>query len=63
VHKATQEVDQGAIILQKRCRVQAEDTPETLKQRVQQLEGIALIEVVSYYHRTAGTDPSWRGMA
>ncbi len=63
VHKATQEVDQGAIIVQKRCRVLPDDTPETLKQRVQQLEGIALIEVVSYYHRTAGTDPSWRGMA
>ncbi len=63
VHKATPEVDKGAIILQKRCRVLPEDTPETLKQRVQQLEGIALIEVVSYYHKTAGIDPSWGGLA
>ena len=62
VHKAITEVDQGAIILQKRCQVLAEDTPETLKKRVQQLEGIALIEVVSYYHRTAGADPSWGGL-
>lgn len=46
VHYVTQEVDAGPIILQKKCGVNATDTPESLKERVQQLEGQALIEAI-----------------
>ncbi|MCD6040178.1 MAG: purN [Gammaproteobacteria bacterium] len=49
VHYVTEEVDKGPILLQKKCPVFAEDTVETLKTRVQQLEGEALIEVISSY--------------
>lgn len=51
VHYVTEEVDAGPIILQKRCAVQPGDTPEMLKQRVQQLEGAALVEAIK------GLDP------
>lgn len=52
VHYVTDQLDQGPIILQKKCLVQVNDTPESLKQRVQQLEGAALIEAISMsnYH-------------
>ena len=42
----TQEVDAGPIILQKKCPVLTDDTPESLKERVQQLEGLALVEAI-----------------
>lgn len=38
IHFVTEEVDKGPIILQKKCEVLSSDTPETLKQRVQNLE-------------------------
>jgi phosphoribosylglycinamide formyltransferase 1 len=46
VHYVTEVVDAGPIILQKRCLVAATDTPESLKARVQQLEGEALVEAI-----------------
>ena len=46
IHYVTQEVDAGPIILQKKCPVLTEDTPESLKQRVQELEGNALVEAI-----------------
>lgn len=46
VHYVTQEVDAGPIILQKKCLVDVNDTAETLKQRVQELEGQALVEAI-----------------
>jgi formyltetrahydrofolate-dependent phosphoribosylglycinamide formyltransferase len=49
VHLVTAQVDEGPVLLQKRCRVFPEDTPETLKQRVQKLEGDALLEVIEGY--------------
>ncbi|CAM9498258.1 unnamed protein product [Discosporangium mesarthrocarpum] len=51
VHLAAEEVDAGAVVLQKRCRVEKGDTPETLKQRVQSLEGEALVEAVRMFQR------------
>ena len=42
-------VDSGPILVQKRCRVQTDDTPDSLKRRVQALEGEAFIEVISMY--------------
>ncbi len=47
VHYVTQEVDAGPIILQKKCLVHVDDSAETLKQRVQALEGEALVAAIS----------------
>lgn len=46
VHFVTEQVDAGPIILQKKCPVLAGDTAELLKSRVQQLEGVALVEAI-----------------
>ncbi|MCW8445364.1 phosphoribosylglycinamide formyltransferase [Fluoribacter gormanii] len=46
VHFVTEQVDAGPIILQKKCPVLADDTPELLKVRVQELEGLALVEAI-----------------
>lgn len=46
VHYVTEAVDEGPILLQKKCPVFPSDTPETLKQRVQTLEGAALVEAI-----------------
>ncbi len=43
VHYVTEKVDAGPIILQKKCPVRVGDTALQLKERVQQLEGEALI--------------------
>ena len=47
VHYVTEVVDGGPIILQKKCKVLADDTPETLKARVQVLEGEALVSAIA----------------
>lgn len=47
VHYVTEEVDAGPILIQKKCPVLPHDTVETLKNRVQKLEGEALIEAIS----------------
>jgi phosphoribosylglycinamide formyltransferase-1 len=46
VHFVTEEVDAGPIVLQQKCKVLSGDTPESLKQRVQSLEGEALIQAI-----------------
>lgn len=46
VHIVTPEVDAGPIVIQKTCPVLPSDTPDTLKLRVQGLEGLALIEAI-----------------
>ncbi len=46
IHYVTEEVDAGPLLVQKTCPVLAGDTAETLKQRVQALEGEALIEAI-----------------
>jgi phosphoribosylglycinamide formyltransferase-1 len=46
IHQVTEEVDGGPIVLQKRCPVLADDTPDSLKDRVQALEQIAFVEVL-----------------
>ena len=48
IHYVTQQVDAGPIILQKKCAVLADDDIESLKQRVQKLEGIALVEAIQF---------------
>ena len=46
VHMVSNEVDCGQILLQKQCSVLIADTPKTLKTKVQELEGEALVEVI-----------------
>lgn len=46
VHFVTEEVDAGPIIVQKKCPVFVEDSPESLKIRVQQMEGELLVEAI-----------------
>ncbi|EKD77586.1 MAG: phosphoribosylglycinamide formyltransferase [uncultured bacterium] len=46
VHWVTEQVDAGAVILQKKCDVFLSDHLEILKERVQQLEIPALVEAI-----------------
>lgn len=46
VHYVTEEVDGGPLLIQKKCTVLPSDTIESLKTRVQALEGEALIEAI-----------------
>lgn len=47
VHYVTSQVDAGPILLQKKCLVNPDESAEQLKQRVQVLEGQALIAAIS----------------
>ena len=46
IHFVTEEVDAGPILIQKKCVVTRADTVESLKKKVQQLEGVAFIEAI-----------------
>lgn len=46
VHEVIEAVDAGPILVQKRCVVMPNDTPDTLKARVQALEVPALVEAI-----------------
>ena len=46
IHFVTEDVDGGPILIQKKCLVDNNDTVETLKTKVQQLEGAAFIESI-----------------
>ena len=46
IHQVTDEVDDGPIVLQKRCSVLPGDTAEMLQSRVQALEQAAFVEVL-----------------
>ena len=47
IHFVTEELDKGPILIQKKCKVNTNETPETLKVKVQRLEGIAFIEAIN----------------
>lgn len=49
IHFVTEQLDGGPILYQKECPVYKNDTPETLKKRVQQLEGDAFIWAIKNY--------------
>jgi phosphoribosylglycinamide formyltransferase 1 len=51
VHLVEEKVDQGQILLQKKCPVSLNDTSESLKKKVQKLEGEALIQVIEDLRR------------
>ena len=57
IHLVTEQVDQGPILIQKKCTVLEDDSVETLKERVQTLEGLALIEAISLLARETITNP------
>ena len=46
VHLVTAQVDEGPILVQKRCPVLEDDTVGSLKEKVQKLEGEAFVEVI-----------------
>jgi len=46
IHFVTDEVDGGPILVQKKCTVSPGDTVDSLKTKVQQLEGLAFIEAI-----------------
>ena len=46
IHFVTDEVDGGPILIQKKCNIKPNETVDTLKTKVQQLEGAAFIEAI-----------------
>ena len=46
IHFVTEDVDEGPILIQNKCSVETNDSPETLKTKVQHLEGLAFIEAI-----------------
>ena len=47
IHFVTEDVDSGPILIQKSCAVEESDTVETLKKKVQALEGQAFVEAIT----------------
>jgi phosphoribosylamine--glycine ligase/phosphoribosylglycinamide formyltransferase/phosphoribosylformylglycinamidine cyclo-ligase/phosphoribosylamine--glycine ligase/phosphoribosylformylglycinamidine cyclo-ligase len=56
VHFVTEVVDGGPIAVQKRCEVSAGETPESLKAKVQALEGPSFIEAITKFSEGAYKD-------
>ena len=50
VHEIDEGVDTGKIIIQKKCKVYYNDTPKSLKQRVQELEVSSLNETIQLFY-------------
>ena len=46
IHFVTDEVDGGPILIQKKCNIEPNETVDTLKTKVQHLEGTAFIEAI-----------------
>ena len=46
IHFVTDDVDGGPILIQKKCNVEPDETVETLKTKVQKLEGEAFVEAI-----------------
>ena len=47
-------MDAGPIVVQKKCAVEADDTPETVKTKVQALEGDAFLEAIKIFQNNEG---------
>ena len=47
IHFVTEELDSGPILIQRKCKVINGETAETLKSKVQQLEGLAFVEAIN----------------
>ena len=46
IHFVTEELDAGPILVQKSCRVETDETVQSLKAKVQALEGVAFIDAI-----------------
>ena len=46
----TDELDAGPILIQKKCLIDADETIESLKSKVQQLEGAAFLEAIQLFY-------------
>jgi len=51
IHFVTAEVDVGPIVIQKRCKVDSNETADSLKSKVQDLEGQAFVEAIQKYQK------------
>ena len=49
IHFVTDEVDGGPILIQKKCDVEPNDTAQSLKAKVQSLEGNAFLEAIKLF--------------
>ena len=49
IHFVTETVDRGPILIQKKCSVDKNDTPDSLKKKVQLLEGEAFIDAIKLF--------------
>ena len=47
IHFVTEKLDKGPMLIQKKCKVNTNETPETLKVKVQELEGNAFVEAIN----------------
>ena len=47
IHFVTEELDSGPILIQRKCKVINGETAETLKSKVQHLEGLAFVEAIN----------------
>lgn len=52
IHFVTEDVDSGPILIQKKCSVNINDTPDSLKKKVQTLEGEAFIDAIKLFQKT-----------
>jgi len=52
IHYVTDKVDNGPILIQKKCSVDKNDTPTALKKKVQVLEGEAFIEAIKLFQNS-----------
>ncbi|MGL4364713.1 MAG: phosphoribosylglycinamide formyltransferase [Bacteroidales bacterium] len=46
IHYVNEEYDKGSVIFQTRCKVELEDTPQTIAQKVHQLEHLHFAQVI-----------------
>ena len=49
IHFISERADDGPIIIQKRCRIDPDETIETLKEKVQKLEGKGFVEAIKLF--------------
>ncbi|MCK4904564.1 MAG: phosphoribosylglycinamide formyltransferase, partial [Candidatus Marinimicrobia bacterium] len=49
IHFVTEKIDSGPILIQKKCSVDINDTPDSLKKKVQSLEGEAFIDAIKLF--------------
>ena len=52
IHYVTEMVDDGPILIQKKCLVDKNDTPYSIKEKVQALEGEAFIEAIKLFQNS-----------